>query len=385
MNKTDLTEQECLTQTCSDQNFSEATYLVSHDEVGLRLDAFLRGVSETYSQRTIKRLLSQNKITVNKKRPKAAQMMRLNDCVKIIQEDEGNLLETYRTLYDKVFLIKAQNDFYAFAKPTGLHTVKLKGIATPSLELYIEKAWSKLWEDREEARRSNLKLYPYENDEAGSSCCEDSAFTLPALPILLNRLDLLTSGIVLGGTYETKASYLKLEDQGLIKKKYFAIVYGEFPEKRTISYALYNDNKIKMEARSIDSATKEISPLRQTIVSPIKKLLVSDLKQLKGFTPKLEQEIKQRNIETFTLVTAQIAKGARHQIRAHLAEEGFPILGDSLYATSSLHAETRKGQLPETKEETLFLHHYSIELPNFQAEFFPDWAERSFFNNANNI
>ncbi|MFQ5351889.1 MAG: pseudouridine synthase [Candidatus Binatia bacterium] len=55
-----------------------------------------------------------------------------------------------------------------------------------------------------------------------------------------------------------------------------------------------------------------------------------------------------RPLETgrgWTLVTALIRTGAPHQIRAHLAWSGYPIIGDLVYGDLPAPAHTRSGQL----------------------------------------
>jgi 23S rRNA-/tRNA-specific pseudouridylate synthase len=45
-----------------------------------------------------------------------------------------------------------------------------------------------------------------------------------------------------------------------------------------------------------------------------------------------------------------------------LADAGFPVVGDSLYG---LESSARAGRM--------FLHHFSIAFPGFQARWMPDW------------
>lgn len=54
------------------------------------------------------------------------------------------------------------------------------------------------------------------------------------------------------------------------------------------------------------------------------------------------------------IVRAVIARGFRHQVRAHLAFLGLPIFGDPLYGVA----------VPAGKEERMYLHAQRIELPH---------------------
>ncbi|MBQ3964531.1 MAG: RNA pseudouridine synthase, partial [Firmicutes bacterium] len=46
--------------------------------------------------------------------------------------------------------------------------------------------------------------------------------------------------------------------------------------------------------------------------------------------------------ERFTLVRVQILTGRTHQIRLHLAEAGYPILGDPKYGNNKLNEQMKK-------------------------------------------
>ena len=54
------------------------------------------------------------------------------------------------------------------------------------------------------------------------------------------------------------------------------------------------------------------------------------------------------------LVYAIITRGFRHQVRAHLAFLGFPIVGDALYGSPA----------PQRREKRMYLHAARIELPH---------------------
>ena len=61
------------------------------------------------------------------------------------------------------------------------------------------------------------------------------------------------------------------------------------------------------------------------------------------------------------LIGCRIRKGARHQIRAHLAAAGHPLAGDSLYGA----------ELP--CPSGFLLHHGRVSFPDFQAFRLPAW------------
>lgn len=66
------------------------------------------------------------------------------------------------------------------------------------------------------------------------------------------------------------------------------------------------------------------------------------------------------NTSSITLVQCDIHKGARHQIRAHLASRGYPIIGDALYG----------GGVPSAM---LFLHHGRMCIADSTTYYMPAW------------
>lgn len=158
--------------------------------------------------------------------------------------------------------------------------------------------------------------------------------------ILLNRLDFLTSGLLLVGlSPAAEQIYKQRQEAGEVRKHYFALVSGRLEAELVVRNALDTARR-----RKVKVLNHEAEPLRQSVVRP----LVSECFALSG-----------RNCRR-TLVHVCIQKGARHQIRAHLAASGHPIIGDTLYGS-------------ETDAAVLFLHHFAIKFAEFAADSRPEW------------
>ncbi len=172
----------------------------------------------------------------------------------------------------------------------------------------------------------------------GGACLEDR---LPELfpgrrAIMLGRLDRLTSGIVAVAFDERAVErFREAEDRGLVEKTYLAVVHGLISGPLAVENAL--DTARRKKTRVLD---RPAEALRHTRIAPLGCDAGTGL----------------------TLVRAVIMKGARHQIRAHLASLGHPILGDTLYGRA------------QKEEGPLFLHHIRIMFPGFAAVSSPDWA-----------
>ncbi|WP_138774300.1 pseudouridine synthase family protein [Desulfohalovibrio reitneri] len=151
---------------------------------------------------------------------------------------------------------------------------------------------------------------------------------------LCNRLDKATTGLVLAADSEaSEADFRERENAGSVEKVYLAMVTGRLAENVEIDEAL--DVADRAVVRVL--ADMRAEPLRRTRVRPI----------LRG--------------KEWTLVEARIHKGARHQIRAHLAWLGHPILGDAVYGRG--------------EEGGLRLHHARLTMEGFCAQADPPWKE----------
>lgn len=176
---------------------------------------------------------------------------------------------------------------------------------------------------------------------AGKTASPSVESLLPKLfpgrdPKLCNRLDRPTAGILLVGFgQEMAARYRELENAGLVDKRYLALVHGRLESEITLHNAL--DTARRSVTRVLDSPAP---PERWTQATPLEHRLVDG--------------------GPATLVQARIRKGARHQIRAHLAHAGRPIVGDTLYGLGE-------------GEGRLHLLHAALRMPGFEATCAPHW------------
>lgn len=123
---------------------------------------------------------------------------------------------------------------------------------------------------------------------------------------LLTRLDYSTSGAVPAALTGEALLFLSRErEQGRIRKVYFCVVAGRMREKRILSGRIESKGGETVRVRA---DCDDPDPGRWTTVTPV------------------------REGESCTLVRAEIVRGKRHQIRAHLAAAGFPVVGDRRYS-----------------------------------------------------
>lgn len=147
----------------------------------------------------------------------------------------------------------------------------------------------------------------------------------------VNRLDKDTSGLVIFAKCEYIQECLSLQmKEGIFEKEYLCLVSGTFNQKAgTINLPIARKEGSIME-RCIDEKGKQA---------------ITHYKVLKEF-------------ENYSLVQCTLETGRTHQIRLHMTTVGHPLLGDTLYGTSSplisrqaLHSYKIKFIHPITKKE----------------------------------
>ena len=127
---------------------------------------------------------------------------------------------------------------------------------------------------------------------------------------LIHRLDNGTSGaLMIARTPDAFAMLRRAIRSGGIKRKYLALVAGNLPAAMllTAPIAHHAKNPRRMIVCTESEAARLHGRPAHTRIEPI------------------------RRVGNYTQVAAMPTTGVRHQIRVHLADAGYPIVGDSLY------------------------------------------------------
>lgn len=215
----------------------------------------------------------------------------------------------------KSLYILFEDDYLiAVEKPAGIHTAPLKPAESGTLlSLVIER-------------------YPEVAGLPGIKSVE---------PGLLHRLDLETSGIVIIAL--TRPCFIALREQfdsNKVNKEYTAVCTcaAEASKEQQLLH-------IESKFAPCGPGNKKVR-----IVLPSEgKKRVSRKISAEVYTTDARVVMKSRNL---VLVQARITRGFRHQIRAHLAFLGFPIIGDPLYGAP----------VPEGLPARMYLHASQIKL-----------------------
>ena len=149
----------------------------------------------------------------------------------------------------------------------------------------------------------------------------------------LQRLDRETTGIVLFSTSkQTQAAFDQLIARREIKKLYLAVVHGRFPAGvQTFKEPIGRDRHDSRRMRASRSGKDALTKARRIAYAPA------------------DDHGPERSLLEVDLLT-----GRKHQIRVHLSNAGFPVLGDELYGHPGT-GERQRGLMLHASEE-LFCH-----------------------------
>ena len=164
----------------------------------------------------------------------------------------------------------------------------------------------------------------------------------------VNRLDKDTSGLVIfaKNEYIQECLIRQMQSKDFVKK-YIAIINGHLETKH--------------ETINAPISRKENSIIERCI-NPNGEIAITHYQVLNQ--EQIEKLFQSKNINVTTsldIVECTLETGRTHQIRVHMAHIGHPLLGDTLYGTSSpliarqaLHCYTMRFIHPITKQEVVY-------------------------------
>lgn len=280
-------------------------FVVDNTEEDNRIDAYLSEKAQEISRVTIQRLIKEEKILVNNKKIKASYKVKQGD--EITVEEEKPKETTLKAQDIPVEIIYEDKDVIVVNKPKGM--VVHPGNGNPDGTLV----------------------------NSLMSICKDSLSGIGGeiRPGIVHRLDKDTSGILIVAKNDT--AHIRLSEQikeHKIEKTYIALVKGIVKE---------NEATINMP---IGRSTKD---RKKMAVVKNGKEAITHFKVIERFTK-----------HNCTLLEVKIETGRTHQIRVHLSQIGYPIIGDTTYSNGKnewgiegqcLHAKSLKFTHPITKKE----------------------------------
>ncbi|MBO4235661.1 MAG: RluA family pseudouridine synthase [Firmicutes bacterium] len=154
-------------------------------------------------------------------------------------------------------------------------------------------------------------------------------------PAPANRLDRNTTGIVLFGKNAKALRDLnrRIRRRDGIRKLYLTIAAGELNERLELSGALVKDEEknrvtvVRGGNAAVRIAAKGDESSRDTKSDAVREIVT------------IAEPIKTAN--GYTLIKVELVTGRSHQIRAHLASAGYPLVGDPKYGDEDINEKIR--------------------------------------------
>lgn len=272
----------------------EKIYKISEELVGLRLDKAISMKDETISRAAVQRLIEEENILVNGKKTKASYKLNLNDEVSIKKEEPKELEIKAEDI--PLDIVYEDKDIIIVNKQKGL--VVHPGNGNPDGTLV----------------------------NAIMNYCKDSLSGIGGAirPGIVHRIDKDTSGLLI--IAKNDEAHIALSNQiknHEVKKTYIALVRGIVSSNQaTIDMPIARSNKDRTKMA----------------VSKNGKNAITHFKVIERF-------------KNYTLLEVNIETGRTHQIRVHLSQIGYPLVGDYVYSNGK-NAFGIEGQM---------LHSYRLE------------------------
>ncbi|MDR0851424.1 MAG: RluA family pseudouridine synthase [Clostridiales Family XIII bacterium] len=263
--------------------------VITSDEENQRLDRFLKKYLRAAPLSLIYRIIRKD-VKVNGRRAAIDTVLKGGDEIDLFLDDvrlEG-LLREHRT-------VKAAKRFKVIYEDDNI--------------LIVSKPVGLLTHGDEKEKRNTLANqvlgYLLENG------CYDPAAARSFTPSPVNRLDRNTTGLVIFGKNPKAIRDLNnmIRHKGAVDKYYLTVVKGMLNAERSLQDRILKDEALnRVTVLPTDAAEGRLS---ETKVRPVR--------ALKGYT----------------LVEVHLVTGRSHQIRAHLAEAGYPVIGDRKYGNAA--------------------------------------------------
>lgn len=260
------------------QQSTEIRFTIDKSQIGQRLDIFLAQSEAALSRSQVKYAIEEGDVLVNDKVPKVSQHLKEGDIIILTQRPPIEAAAVAQEM--PLDIVYEDEAIIVINKPAGLVVHPAPGNPDKTLV--------------------NALLF---------HCHDLSGIGGVLRPGIVHRLDKDTSGLIVAAKSDEAHRYLSSQfEKHDVYKKYLALVWGDVRGSHgeiVLPVGRHANNRKKMSTKS-----------------------------KRGKDALTLWKVRER-FGVATLLEVEIKTGRTHQIRVHLSDRGYPVVGDPVYGNAA--------------------------------------------------